>query len=121
MSYWFEDYDSGEWYLGEHADAIVKRCKEIINNKKFVRVGYVILNEMKLTHASKADLLEIVAAMEETGKYQIRTIRCKSGTDFIVTKKPKESFKEKHWYLIEAGKVSIGIIIGYVLTRLFHI
>ncbi len=119
--YWMEDYDSNNGIEEPFILDAAKRCEEIIKQKKFVRIGYVIL-ELMNEDASKYDLFRVLNILEQTGKYQSRFIKHRNGRDdFLVSKVPKKTFLERYWYLFEAGKVAIGIIIGYVFSRLFHI
>ena len=117
-----EDYESGEWPIAPFKDDIVKRCKEILKKgQSRVRLGYVILDEMKLEY-SKSDLLEILGALEETGKYHSRFVKHKNGRDdFIIFNVPKKSWKERYWVLVEAFKYIIGGVIGVIIAKLFGI
>jgi hypothetical protein len=121
--YWMEDYESPSSDFGYEAfkEEIISRCQKTLKEKNSVRIGYVVLDEMK-SPASKYILFDIVAALEQTGKYQGKYIRLTNGLDdFLITNIPKKPAHERYWYLVEAGKVTIGIIIGYAISRLLHI
>jgi hypothetical protein len=118
--YWIEEYESG-WPITPFKDEIINRCKEILKEKKMVRIGYVMLEEMNL-ELYKASLVEIVAYFEETGKYHARYIRHENGSDdFLVFPNPKKPLTERYWFVVELLKYSAGIFTGYAISKLFHI
>ena len=121
-SYWMEDYSSSSGETDEDIDEIVNRCKTIIDKKRFVRIGTVIYDYNNKEAASKYDLLQVLIALESTGKYQSKFIKHKNGMDdFLVMKIPKKPLKERYWLIVEVLKYAAGILTGYAITRIFHI
>jgi hypothetical protein len=119
-NYWMEDYESGS--LGdeefEQLSKVIERCIDVIKRKTFVRIGYIILDEMKI-EGSKHDLIYVAAKLEETGKYQIRYVKHKNGRDdFLVMKVPKKAIKERYWFLMEIVKYLAAGFIGYAISLL---
>jgi hypothetical protein len=118
--YWMEDYESGSGDTDVDIEEIVKRCQKIIDKNRFVRIGTVILDYNN--GASKYDLLQVLIALESTGKYQSRYIKHKNGNDdFLVMKVPKKSVKERYWFFFEALKYLTGGLIGLTISKLIHI
>lgn len=121
MAYWIEDYDSpGEPLEPDYYDKIIDRCKDALKKRNKVRVGYVILEDLKL-EASKSDLIEVVCALESTGKYQSRAVKRRGSSDFIISKVPKKSLVERYWLIADIIKLAAGAAIGYGASRLLHI
>lgn len=124
MNYWIEDYESPSTDNGIDAfkKDIIKRCIELIETKKYVRIGYVMLDEMKL-QAFKSDLLEVLFELEQIGKYKYEVIQMDGGSDFIVSKKLWRD-RNRFWAtLLDSGithllTLLLGMLLGYVIRIL---